>query len=269
MTCMRKLAICAFILFTAFIISCKEDIPDEPAEQTGRITLSFLHLVDGRPLVIDTMMYVNTAGNHYMITEVQYFISDVILHKNDGSSMMIDDWKDIHYVDNDILSSMSWNVFDKIPAGDYDSLTFVFGITEEKNHSLMYTDPPESLMFWPEYLGGGYHYLKLNGKWLDPQNKMLPFDFHLGIGQTYDNQGNVTGFIQNYFTVSPPASSFRIEKGKTSYITLNMNIESWFTTPHDYDHNDWGGAIMQNQAAMQLARDNGHDVFTVGTITIQ
>jgi hypothetical protein len=45
-----------------------------------------------------------------------------------------------------------------------------------------------------------------------------------------------------------------------------MNIESWFQTPHIYDHNYWGGAIMQNQAAMQMAKENGFDVFEIGVI---
>jgi hypothetical protein len=265
----RKLVL--YIVLPALLLwnACKENPPDEPAAQTGKIAVDFIHRVNGDPLIIDTMKYVNAAGNHYMITEVQYFISDVTLYKNDGTSMMIDEWKDIHYVDNDIPSTMQWSVYDDIPEGEYDSLTFVFGITEAKNHSLMYTDPPESLMFWPEYLGGGYHHMKLNGKWLDPENRMIPFDFHLGIGQTYDNEGNITGFIQNYFTVHIPSSSFTVEKGKTTHLPLVMNIESWFTTPHDYNHNDWGGAIMQNQAAMLLARENGFDVFTLGQVTIQ
>jgi hypothetical protein len=251
------------ILAVLLITSCKENPPDEPIEQTGKIAFSFVHNIDGSPLQTDTMMYLNAAGNHYMITEVQYFISDVMLFKSDGSSQMIQEWKDIHYVDNDIPSTMQWNVYDAIPAGDYDSLNFVFGIIEEKNHSLMYTDPPESLMFWPEYLGGGYHHMKLNGKWLDPEEKMIPFDFHLGIGQFYDNEGNITGFIQNYFTVHLPSSAFTVEKDNTTHLSLVMNIERWFTTPNDYNHNDWGGAIMQNQAAMQLAKENGRDVFTM------
>lgn len=269
MTRLNKLATCAILLFLVFFTACKENPPEEPGSDTGKLSIGFLHLADGSPLVIDTMMYVNAAGNFYMITEVQYFISDVTLYKNDGSVQLIDDWKEIHYVDHDLPATLEWQVFDPIPAGEYDSLTFTFGISEEKNHSLMYTDPPESLMFWPEYLGGGYHYMKLNGKWLDPHQQMIPFDFHLGIGQTYDIEGNITGFIQNYFTVRLPASSFIIETGKTTYIALNMNIESWFDTPHIYNHNDWGGAIMQNQAAMLLAKENGVDVFTMGVITIQ
>ncbi len=33
---------------------------------------------------------------------------------------------------------------------------------------------------------------------------------------------------------------------------------------HIYDHNYWSGAIMQKQPAMQMVKENGFDVFTVG-----
>ena len=257
------------MILITIVSGCKKDHSESPVANTGKISLYFNHLVGGAPLQIDTLRYINAAGNHYMVTEVQYFISDVTLYKSDGTSQLIDAWKDIHYVDNDIPSTKVWNVFDSIPEGDYDSLSFTFGISEEKNQSMMYVDPPESLMFWPEYLGGGYHYMKLNGKWQDTLNQLSPFDFHLGIGQLYDGQGNITGFVQNYFYVHLSNSSFDIEKGKTTHIILSMNIDSWFETPHIFDFNYWGGAIMQNQAAMELAKENGYDVFSIGEIKIQ
>ncbi|NQV01648.1 MAG: hypothetical protein HQ542_03310, partial [Bacteroidia bacterium] len=122
----------------------------------------------------------------------------------------------------------------------------------------------ESFMFWPQYLGGGYHYMKLNGKWLDENQQVNPFDFHLGIGQIYYSYpDSITGFVQNYFQVTLPNSSFLMEKNQTKEILLIMNIENWFRNPNTYDHNIWRGDIMQKQEAMQLACENGHDVFTV------
>ena len=66
--------------------------------------------------------------------------------------------------------------------------------------------------------------------------------------------------------VKLPNSAFTIEENKTRNIEIIMNIDSWFDTPHIYDHNYWGGAIMQNQEAMQMVKENGFDVFTVGKI---
>ncbi|MEE4257107.1 MAG: MbnP family protein [Bacteroidales bacterium] len=245
--------------------ACKKDTEtDTPGPAMGKITFRFLHYCDGQPLDFDTRKYVNEAGNEYMVNEIQYFISDVSLHKADGSTYLINAWKDIHYVDSDIAETQGWAVYDQLDAGEYESISFTFGISEEKNQSLMFVDPPESLMFWPQYLGGGYHYMKLNGKWLDTNNFERPFDFHLGIGQVYDPvSGAITGFIQNYFQIEVPNSSFEVQDGQTTVIQLVMHVDRWFKNPHTYDHNEWGGDIMQTQAAMKLGCENGHDVFEV------
>ncbi len=42
-----------------------------------------------------------------------------------------------------------------------------------------------------------------------------------------------------------------------------MHIENWFKDPHIYDHDVWGGYIMQNQDAMQIVKENGYNVFSV------
>ncbi len=259
------------LLLAGILFSCnnKED-EIEPEEESGHIILKFDHYVDGKPLVIDSMMYVNAAGNPYEVNEVMYFISDVTLHGSDGSEKMIEDWKDIHYVEYEIPSTHTWEVFDDIPAGNYDSITFVFGIPEEKNTSFRFVNAPEDKMMWPDILGGGYHYLMINGKWLDEDQEEQLYNFHLGIGQLYKgdeiNYDSIYAFVQNYFTVKLPESSFTLEPGSEKEIEIIMNIESWYETPHNFDFNYWGGAIMEIQPAMRMGVENGYDVFTVGSI---
>ena len=265
---MRVLKLIYTILFLAILVfSCKkdDDNTDMQSGDNGKIRFEFYHYVDGKPLIIDTLIYTNTAGNQYMVNEIQYFISDVTLHSaiRGCDDYIIDEWKDIHYIDTDIPETHSWDVFDDIDAGSYNEITFTFGINEQKNQSLIFVNPPESFMFWPVYLGGGYHYMKLNGKWLSTTQIFFPFDFHLGIGQVYDTTGNITGFIQNYFEVHLPQSSFTITEGQTSTIRIVMNIEKWFKDPNIYDHNVWGGDIMQTQEAMKLGCENGGNVFDI------
>jgi hypothetical protein len=201
---------------------------------------------------------------------LMYFISDVTLHNSDGTTKLIDDWKDINYVDIDIPSTLSWTVYDDIPTGTYSSISFTFGISQAKNISMMFVNPPEVNMMWPGILGGGYHYMMMNGKWKDTANVIQNFACHLGIGQLYlsnvINTDSIYAYVQNYFTVDLPNSSFTIEKDKTREVEIIMNIDSWFKTPYVYDHNVWGSGIMQNQPAMQMLKDNGFDVFTTGLI---
>ena len=242
--------------------SCHDE-PAGPEPDTGKIIIRFNHLYGQEILVFDTLKYVNAAGNQLLFSEIQYFISDVTLHFHDGSKYIINAWKDIHYVDSDIPSTRTWEVFDSIPAGQCDLLSFTFGIDEEKNQSFIFVNPPESLMFWPDILGGGYHYMKLNGKWLAVAQQLNPFNFHLGIGQIYDGDGNITGFVQNYFTVALDVHSFNVVKNQTTVIQIIMHVDSWFDTPNIWDFDHWGGDIMQNQAAMAVGCENGRDVFSL------
>ena len=54
-----------------------------------------------------------------------------------------------------------------------------------------------------------------------------------------------------------------MQSGQTLDFTIVMNVENWFKSPNVYDHNNWGGDIMQKQDAMKLACENGWDVFTM------
>lgn len=261
-----------FLLFIGLAlmlgISCKKDpvVPPD-ADEYGKISLQFTHYVANSPMVIDTLIYVNAAGNEYLVNEIQYFISDVVLVRDDDTEVMIDDWEDIHYVDTDIPSTQSWTVADPVLTGSYKALRFTFGISAAKNISYMYVNPPEKDMFWPEYLGGGYHYMKLNGKWLDTNAMVVPFNFHLGIGQIYAggviDVDSITGFVHNNFEVTLQGTSFSVAKDQTTPLEIRMNVASWFETPHVWDHNVWGPYIMQNQAAMLQCKENGFDVFSL------
>lgn len=269
---------------SALLISCNK----ASKSTTGNLILSVDHRVDSKPLELNRLIYQNAAGNQYLVTEVQWFISRILLHKADGSSHEINQGEPV-YFDTGIPATLQQR-FSNIPAGAYTGLSFVFGLDEAANKSLRYNNPPESFMFWPDYLGGGYHYLKLNGKWLNNNNLLEPFNFHLGIGQIYDSTATksswvdmnqccksarhcegyqppaktmpITDFVQNFFTVELPLA-FTIQENGTKNLVLRMEINQWFKEPYIYDHNHWGGSIMQQQDAMKMGCENGHNVFSL------
>lgn len=257
-------AMTTLLFLVIFLNSCgeKEQTPDNTI-----LKIQFRHSVDGNPLELNNMIYTNTAGNNYEISEIMYFISDLRLYKHDGSIVTPDGWDNIHYVDLTLPETQEWITGNKIPSGVYDSLTFTFGLSVENNQSFMFVNPPEVNMAWPEVLGGGYHYMMMNGWWKDLTGTRKPFNFHLGIGQIYANNSgdpdDITGFVHNAFTVKPEGGTFTVTKGKTNTGILVMNIESWFDTPVVYDHNHFGGAVMQNQEAMHTICLNGADVFSL------
>ncbi|RLD59415.1 MAG: hypothetical protein DRJ05_06435 [Bacteroidetes bacterium] len=262
------------VIVLSFISGCRKKVV-VPVEELGcKINFYFEHRNSDTSccdtanglLMYDTLVYENAAGNPYLVNEIQYFISYVTLYKSDGSVIVADQWDPIHYVDTDIPDTWQWLIGDGFPAGGYDSLNFTFGIPEDQNISFMYVNPPERDMFWPEYLGGGYHSMKLNGKWLEAgqTTQTTPFDFHIGRGQIYQSYpDSIIGFVPNDFEVTLLQSGFTLIDGVTTGAYLSMDVGKWFNEPHVFDFDEWGGYIMQNQDAMQIAKENGGNVFSV------
>ncbi|MBR6929546.1 MAG: hypothetical protein IKH61_04890 [Bacteroidales bacterium] len=252
---MKKTQFIFMLLVAAALVSCKK-----PASY-GDLTINIDYSVNGKALITDSLCYCNEAGNEFLITEIQWFISKMELQDERGE--WISSEQKIFYIDTDIPESQTLQIA-SIPVGRYKALRFVFGLDEEDNRTGLFTDPPESEMFWPDFLGGGYHYMKLNGKYLNAEGHLAPLAIHLGIGQNED----CTEFYQNYFIVELPID-FTIKENTVNQFDLTMVIDNWFRNPNLYDFNTFGSAIMQNQAAQQALKENGKDVFTTSTQTQQ
>jgi hypothetical protein len=266
----RKLLIqFIFIFFIGWIFpSCvKENAPYiTPVEQDVHVNISFMHLFDGEPLKFDTLIYETSIGNRYMVTDLQYFISCVRLHQAGGKWIDINTDHEVHYIDGRVPETWSWILKKSAPEGAMDSISFVFGMDSENNYSYRFPDPPERDMFWPEVLGGGYHYMKMNLKWKNPSmNDLMPFMFHLGIGQIYKgnsiNPDSIIGYVPNYFIVRLPFFH-SLKNGEVFNMWgIIMNIEKWFDGASAFDFADYPKGIMQNQEGMFEATRNGRNAF--------
>ena len=249
-----------FILISSiFLVGCGGK------EKTGKLDLQFTHCVDRQKLILSQLIYVNAAGNPYQVNEVKYFISRLYLLSADNEWVKITQNEGIHYVDLACPNTLTWNLAG-IKAGDYKAISFIFGLDEADNQSNRFVNSPEKDFFWSQLLGGGYHYLQINGKWEDRNGNRNNMNFHAGIGQLYKNNvlavDSIYAFIHNYFRVDLPID-FAVEKNKTAKLNLIMNIDKWFSTPIVYDHNYFGSRIMQNQQAQEVIRQNGKNVFAV------
>jgi hypothetical protein len=213
------------------------------------------------------MIYQTSLGNSYKVADLQYFISRVSLHpvKGKWQDILTDDG--IHYTDARNNYSCSWWLNDRFPAGSCDSVAFTFGLDERQNISSRFPDPPQRDMFWPDVLGGGYHYMKMNLTWKNgSMAQPLPFMFHLGIGQVYAsnnvNTDSIVGFVQNYFRVSLPCK-LDLSAGGYHQVNLQMNVDRWFDGQNAFDFSAYPTGIMQDQEGMYRARQNGRSAFSV------
>jgi hypothetical protein len=229
------------ILLVVVFSACKKD---ENTEQ--QLTFTFNHMVDGVAVEFDEIKYSNAFGNNYSVSTLKYFVSNITLHTSDGTTIKFDDE---HYVDARDNSTLTYTLPAKVPVGNYTSISFIYGIDSVKNKTGLFPNPPESLMEWPIAMGGGYHYMKLEGK----------FD-STGIIKNYQAHTGPTMGNANYFEVVLTDSPFNCSCENVN-IAINMNINNWWVNPNMLDLNTMSG-IMGNQQIQIKLKENGNDVFS-------
>lgn len=246
---MSQLRLIITILSIAFLAGCTSNTVD-PEESA--IKLNFAHLHNGDELVLDDIRYTNEVGQEYSIQKVKYFVSKITFHKNDGTEISS---SDIHFVDIKNSETLAMKLATKIPYGNYDKISFVYGLIPEDNISKSLGIDLDREMEWPEIMGGGYHYMKLEGKYTD-NNITSFFNFHTGglNGTAYE------------IHVDLPNSNFTINENSLD-INLVMEMSNWFTNPVDWNFEYWGSGIMGNPDAQTTVQQNGIDVFSVIFLT--
>ncbi len=237
-------SILLLILLALLQISCN---PTEEATPTVDLTLSFNHLVDGEPVIMDDIRYSNALDQEFSIKTIKYFISEIKLYRKDGSTLA---FNDIHYVDQRAAETLYHTLSEKVPLGEYTGISFVHGLTAAENTNGRFTEPPESLMEWPMMMGGGYHYMKLEGEYRTPDITSF-FNFHSGAlgGTPYEVKVNLNN--QAFELTDRPQE-----------MLIKMEIQEWFKDPVDWDFTYFGSAIMGNTEAQQTVQKNGATVYS-------
>lgn len=225
---------------------CKRDsdiVPDK-IENGVSLKLNINYKVDGIPLIFDSLMYTNNAGNNYEVSRLEYYISRITFHSTTGKDFSP---KNIVYVNAKMPSANSITL-DSIPKGQYNYITMNIGIDTANNISYSLPNTNENInMAWPDYMGGGYHFMKFEGNYIYLSSN-VGFTIHLG-----QNSSLVSCIINTPFIVS----------SSTSEIKLSMNLNEWFRSPILYDFNSDGNATMGDKQARGKIAANGINVFSM------
>lgn len=232
---MKKLLVCLLGLLLCFQRSFAQD----------KVVFTFSWA--GETLRLNEMIYKSKRGLTYQVAQSQYFVSDFSIVYKDKTVKKIEN--SVHYVDVEIPNTLQWVPSDDFSLKDADSIEFTFGLDAKENRSYRFKNPPENLMFWPDYLGGGYHYMKTNILYLDTENKINAFNCHIGRGQVYNSVGEPVEYIDNDFRVKIPV------KKQGNSAVINLDIQTMFDYPNAELFTDYHG-IMNNQKAMKTFSEN-------------
>jgi hypothetical protein len=213
----------------------------DPVPTSLRVSLS--HGVHNSPLVFDSLIYQNGAGEQYSISRLYYFLSNITFYQNNAAVYILDT---IAYID--AKHEYSFNIPDLQPFS-YDSVSYSIGVPAAYNtHGKLPPTFENVAMEWPDAMGGGYHFLKLEGHWRDA-GSIIGYTVHLGT-DPYIVQG---GF----------RSSNHITANRENSIALRMDIGEWLEHPHIYSFSVDGVYTMGIGALMQKISENGRDVMQI------
>ncbi|WP_114784257.1 MbnP family protein [Botryobacter ruber] len=238
---MRKLLTFLVLpFFSLLLLACE----NEPAAPEVDYTLQLAYEVDGEPVLPETMQYTTQSGYRYSISKLEYYISDIRLIAADGKIKPV---VGVHYV-NFLDNSTSLIRLPDDASGTYTSLTCNIGIGPDMNKTAALPNTlANANMAWPDQMGGGYHFLKLEGT------------YEAGNGAGVKGYAMHLGKNENLVKVTL-AKDFRLDKNRPQF-KLVMNVNEWFSNPRAIDFEVDGTFSMYDQQYMQKLVLNGATVF--------
>lgn len=169
-----------------FFFSCTNtDVLEPSPDEVGSLSLEFEHLVGSLPLVLENE-YQRANGETFRISTLNYYVSNIILSKEDGSTFIVPQEKSYFLIRNHTPETAILTL-DSIPAGTYTGFTFTLGVDSLRSVSDIskrtgVLDPAQNEgMYW--VWNSGYIFFMMEGTSSeapsDPTGAQA-FRFHIG-----------------------------------------------------------------------------------------
>ncbi len=249
------------LFLSIFLFSCSSDSDELIKEVT--VKFNFTQNWDGTVIEksdLSSTEYTNKLGTKLTIEKLRYLISKITLTNGAGQATVFDGYKLIDLSDSD---NLTFNPTEKISEGTYN-LAMTFGFNNEDNYKTGgYTDLNSASWNVPDMLGGGYHYMQLEGKFLNKDIEQQGFAYHAIRAVDKTDPLNLV-FEDTFFTVDLGTVSIKND----ATIEIKMNIAGWFKNPNDWNLDELNSMLMPNFEAQKLMSANGKSgVFSLGNIS--
>lgn len=179
--------ISCFGIYTITIVSlllCACDDDEIQPNETGELTLKFDNRAGNSDLQLNTG-YINSSGETFSITTLNYYISNIRLGTASGQDYEVPQDSSYFLVsENDPGSQLV--KLRNIPAGDYNQITFIIGVdslrsTMDVSRRQGVLDPAQGHdgMYWT--WNSGYIFFKMEGTSpVAPAEQHHKFYYHIG-----------------------------------------------------------------------------------------
>ena len=256
---MKKIVLLLAVAITFF--ACKDADEDEVVSSDYNVSFTFTQNWDGQKISnadYQTTKYNDANGEELTISKLNYLISKVTFTNEDGEKIVVDGYNIMNAREG---VNTLYNLDQKISEGDY-TVSFTFGFNEEDNIDGVYPELNTQPWDWnvPLPLGGGYHFMRLEGKFMNDQGVETPYQYHTI--RAVPNPGD---------NPQPEDTSFEVNLGTVSIfndtsIEVKMNVAEWFKNPNDWDLNVLNSNLMMNYDAQIMMSENGKSVFSKGEV---
>ncbi|GAA4889684.1 hypothetical protein GCM10023311_12210 [Flaviramulus aquimarinus] len=246
-----------FLILLLLIVSCSDDNDDKVSQ--ANITFNFNHNWDETPVTntdFNTIQFTNANGEQMSITKLRYLISNITFTSTNRERLVLAGYS---LVDLTNATNLSFTSLTNIPIGKYNNVSFTFGFNNDHNYN-NYTDLNSASWNVPEMLGGGYHYMQLEGKFIDNTSTETGYAYHAI--RAVDNSKTPLEFQDTFFEVNLGEVTIT----NNTVFNIEMNIAEWFKTPNTWNLNVLNNMLMPNFNAQVMMFENGQDVFSLESV---
>jgi hypothetical protein len=257
---MKKIILAfACLAATSSLYSCKkkadDPAPSAPVAETGKFRVEFEHLVGSDPLEFNTAntRYTNNLSQTYNVTMFKYYISNVVLKKEDGTEYAVPESYFLIDAEDEDASLIT---LENIPVGTYKGIKFTIGVDSTRNVSGSQTGALDQAndMFWS--WSNGYIFLKMEGT--SPQSTQTDnmFMYHIG-GFKNANNTNALQTIERSFG----SEVLRVTTVGNPQVHIAVDVSEVLKTPTDISFVTTSMVHMPGALPISIAR-NYADMFT-------
>lgn len=244
------------------IISCKND--DEsgtPQAENVSVAFQFTQNWDGAEIAnsdYGSTVYTNEHGEELKLSKLVYLMSDITFTATDGT---VYDAGDYNLIDARNGSGLTFTPDIEIPEGTYN-VSLTYGFDDEDNIDGAYLDLNSSDGSWsvPAMLGGGYHFMRMEGFYTNDASEETAFQFH----NIRAAQPGTDPLVTTDTSIPVDLGQITIEQGTT--IEVKMDVSEWFKNPNVWNLNDLYEVLMPNYVAQIMMNANGQTVFSKGSV---